>query len=77
LTTDTTVAVESDLQRRLRRMIELRTLTRLSIELGISREALLRYLSGVDMQAGTLVLIEAKLAKLDAAPPSPAAAGGR
>jgi hypothetical protein len=43
-------------------MIELRTLARLSIDLGISREALLRYLAGIDLQPGTVALIESKLA---------------
>ncbi len=71
LMTDHTAAGESDLQRRLRRMIELSSLSRVSAHLGVSKEALLRYLASVDLQAGTRVLIEARLSNTDHAPPAP------
>lgn len=73
--TNHTAAGESDLQRRLRRMIELSSLRRVSTDLGVSRESLLRYLSNVDVQAGTRLLIEAKLSKTVHAPSAPARAG--
>lgn len=52
---------EGELPRRLRRMVNLRGLSRVSAELGISRESLARYLARLDVQAGTLALIESKL----------------
>lgn len=55
---------DADLRARLRHAIEKRTLTRVSVELGVSREALLRFLALVELQAGSLELIRGKLAKL-------------
>lgn len=64
-----TLAVPSDaeLRRRLRRMIELRTTTRAARDLGVSREALLRFLSEVDMQEGSRELVRGKLSRLGGA----------
>lgn len=61
LITNHTAAGESDLQRRLRRMVELSSLSRVATNLGVSKESLLRYLASVDLQAGTRMLIESKL----------------
>lgn len=63
--TNHTAAGESDLQRRLRRMVELSSLSRVAANLGVSKESLLRYLASVDLQAGTRLLIEARLSETD------------
>jgi hypothetical protein len=63
LTAENTVAV-SDLQCRLRRMIDLRGVTHVARELGLAREPVIRYLAGLDIQAGTRELIERKLTEL-------------
>ena len=55
---------DAELRRRLRRMIELRTTTRAARDLGVSREALLRFLSEVDMREGSRELVRGKLARL-------------
>ena len=55
---------ESDLQCRLRRLIELRGLHVVANDLGVAREPVARYLAGIDVQAGTRELIERKLAEL-------------
>lgn len=57
----TTDADAGELQRRLRRMIELESLDGVSERLGISREALARYLADLPVQPGTLSLIETRL----------------
>lgn len=51
------------LTRRLRRMIDLRGLSRVADELEISRESLARYLALIPVQRGTFALIESKLAE--------------
>lgn len=63
MTAERTVA-ESDLQRRLRRMINLRGVTHVARELGLAREPVIRYLASLDVHAGTRELIERKLAEL-------------
>jgi len=63
LTAERTVA-ESDLQRRLRRMINLRGVTHVARELGLAREPVIRYLASLDVHAGTRELIERKLTEL-------------
>jgi hypothetical protein len=73
--TSTETVGESELQRRLRRMIELRGVGAVSREIGLAREPVLRYLTGVDVQVVTRALIESKLSKLDDAPPAPPTLG--
>lgn len=75
MTTDHTAAGEGDLEHRLRRMIELHSLSRVSTRLGVSREALARYLARLEVQAGTRELIEARLTNADNAPPAPESTG--
>lgn len=63
-TNDDTTASDAKLRRRLRRAINDRSLTEVSREVSVSREALLRYLARVDVQAGTLELIRGRLSRL-------------
>lgn len=66
LTSIDTAGGEGELPRRLRREIELRSLSRVAKDWGISRESLARYLALLDVQRGTRALIESKLSGLDA-----------
>jgi transcriptional regulator with XRE-family HTH domain len=59
--THTGTGTEGPLARTLRRLIELRGLTRVATDLGVSREALARYLARIDLQQGTRALIEGLL----------------
>lgn len=65
MTSTSTDTGEGELPRRLRRQIELHGLSRVSADLGVSRESLARYLGRVDVRAGTLALIESRIAALD------------
>lgn len=62
--TDTHMRDEGELPRALRKLIELRTTTRVAADLGLSREVVLRYLAGVELQAATLERVERKLRAL-------------
>lgn len=65
--TSTETNTEGPLARALRRMIDLQGLSGVSAELGVSREALARYLARIALQRGTHALIERKLGeRLDA-----------
>lgn len=75
LTAEEHPVAESDLQRQLRRMIDLRGVTHVARELGLAREPVIRYLAGLGVQAGTRELIERRLA--ECAEPRPSATPAR
>lgn len=62
---------EGELPRRLRRMINLRGLTRISAELGVSRHSLACYVARLDLRPCTLALIESKLSAANDVDPCP------
>jgi hypothetical protein len=62
----TVLVANPELKKRLRTMVERKSLARVADELGLAREPLLRYLADVHLQTGTFRLIESTLAELGA-----------